>query len=152
MHGNWTAECSEAVKILKSQLTTSLILAHFDPNSLTIVTCYASTQALGAVLSQEQDGVERPVAFASRALTPTEQRYSVGERETLACVWATERWHLYLYGRRFTLLSPSSNDAELEFIQMLPAPWQSAVSLEKLQRESEHDSILSIICTYICLG
>lgn len=50
-----------------------------------------------------QDGVERPVAFASRALTPTEQRYSVGEREALACVWATERWQLFLYGWHFTL-------------------------------------------------
>ncbi len=100
---NWTAECSEAVQMLKSQLTTPPILAHFDPDSPTIVTCDASTQALGAVLSQEQDGVERPVAFASRALTPTEQRYSVGEREALACVWASGRWHLYLYGRHFTL-------------------------------------------------
>ncbi len=89
--------------MLKSQFTTPPILAHFDLDIPTIVTCDASTQALGAVLSQEQDGVERPVAFASRALTPTEQRYSVGEREALACVWATERWHLYLYRQHFTL-------------------------------------------------
>lgn len=100
---DWTAACSEAIRTLKSQLTTPPVLAHFDPDSQTIVTCDASTQALGAVLSQEQDGVERPIAFASRALTPTEQRYSVGEREALACIWATERWHLFLYGRRFTL-------------------------------------------------
>lgn len=100
---NWTSACSEAVRTLKSQLTTPPVLAHFNPDSQPIVTCDASTQALGAVLSQMQDGVERPVAFASRALTPTEQRYSVGEREALACVWATERWHLFLYGRHFTL-------------------------------------------------
>ena len=68
-----------------------------------MVTCDASACAIGAVLSQVQDGVERPVAFASRALTPTEQRYSVGECEALACVWASERWHLYLYGRHYVL-------------------------------------------------
>lgn len=27
----------------------------------------------------------------------------MGEREGLACIWACERWHLYLYGRSFTL-------------------------------------------------
>ena len=59
--------------------------------------------AIGAVMSQLQGGVERPIAFASRALSPTEQRYSVGEREALACLWACERWHMYLYGRAFTL-------------------------------------------------
>ncbi|KAG1938978.1 retrotransposable element [Pimephales promelas] len=100
---HWTTACSEAVQTLKAQLTTPPVLAHFNPECLTLVTCDASDRAVGAVLSQVQDGVERPVAFASRALTPTEQRYSVGEREALACVWASERWHLYLYGRRFTL-------------------------------------------------
>ncbi|KAJ8375048.1 hypothetical protein SKAU_G00056280 [Synaphobranchus kaupii] len=100
---NWTAACSRAFHSLKTQLTTPPILAHFDPSSPTLVTCDASAGAVGAVLSQVQDGVERPVAFASRALNPTEQRYSVGEREALACVWACERWHLYLYGQRFNL-------------------------------------------------
>ena len=55
------------------------------------------------MLSQIQGGVERPVAFASRSLNTAEQKYSVGEREALACVWACERWHMYLYGRHFTL-------------------------------------------------
>ena len=100
---DWTAACSEAVQTLKDQLTTPPILAHFSPDCQTMVTCDASACAIGAVLSQVQDGVERPVAFASRALTPTEQRYSVGEHEALVCVWASERWHLYLYGRHYIL-------------------------------------------------
>lgn len=99
----WTPACSEAVQCLKTQLTSPPILAHFDPASPTLVTCDASAIAIGAVMSQVQGGTERPIAFASRALTPTEQRYSVGEREALACLWACERWHLYLYGREFTL-------------------------------------------------
>lgn len=47
--------------------------------------------ALGAVLSQEQDvvDVERPEVFAPRNLTFMGQRYSVSEREAIACVWAT---------------------------------------------------------------
>ena len=99
----WSSACSDAVRLLKSQLTTPPVLAHFDPASPTLVTCDASAMAIGAVMSQLQGGVERPIAFASRALSPTEQRYSVGEREALACLWACERWHMYLYGRAFTL-------------------------------------------------
>ncbi|KAL0194770.1 hypothetical protein M9458_008342, partial [Cirrhinus mrigala] len=99
----WTQECTEAVHNLKAQLTSPPILLHFSTSCKTMVTCDASATAIGAVHSQEQNGVERPIAFASRALSPTEQRYSVVEREALACVWSCERWHLYLYGRPFTL-------------------------------------------------
>ena len=99
----WTSVCSDAVRLLKSQLTTPPVLAHFDPASPTLVTCDASAMPIGAVMSQLQGGVERPIAFASRALSPTEQRYSVGEREALVCLWACEHWHMYLYRRAFTL-------------------------------------------------
>ncbi len=99
----WSQACSDAVRALKVQLTTAPVLAHFDISSPTWVTCDASATAIGAVLSQTQCGIEKPIAFASRALNQTEQRYSVGEREALACIWACERWHLYLYGRAFTL-------------------------------------------------
>ncbi len=99
----WSKACSDAVRALKMQLTTAPVLAHFDISSPTWVTCDASATAIGAVLSQTQRGIEKPIAFASRALNQTEQRYSVGEREALACIWACERWHLYLYGRAFTL-------------------------------------------------
>ena len=64
---------------LKMQLTSPPILAHFDLASPTFVTWDASTIAVGGMMSQLQSDVEKPIAFASRALSPTEQRYSVGE-------------------------------------------------------------------------
>uniref|UniRef100_A0A3B3IH14 Gypsy retrotransposon integrase-like protein 1 n=2 Tax=Oryzias latipes TaxID=8090 RepID=A0A3B3IH14_ORYLA len=100
---DWTPACHEAVRVIKQQLTSPPTLTHFSQMAPTLVTCDASGLALGAVLSQIHEGVERPVAFASRALTPAEQKYSVGEREALACLWACERWHVYLYGRAFTI-------------------------------------------------
>lgn len=64
----------------------------------------ASDYGLGAVFAQIQsDGTEKPVAFASRTLSATEQKYSIVEKEALACVWASEKWRTYLWGRRFTL-------------------------------------------------
>eukprot|EP00063_Salmo_salar_P049105 XP_014023940.1 PREDICTED: uncharacterized protein LOC106583848 [Salmo salar] len=72
----WTAACSDAVHSLKSQLTTAPVLAHFYPICPTIVIRDTSAEALGAVLSQLQNSSERPVAFASRVLSSTEQRPS----------------------------------------------------------------------------
>ena len=60
---------------------------------------------LSAILSQHSPGQDerRMVVYASRSLTPVEQHYSQTERETLAIVWAAERFHTYLYGGHFTL-------------------------------------------------
>lgn len=54
--------------------------AQFTLNS---AICDASAAAVGAVLSQMQEGLKRPIAFVSRALSLTEQIYSVGKREVL---------------------------------------------------------------------
>lgn len=63
----------------------------------------ASSTSLGAVLLQRHDGVLHPVAYASRKLLPREARYSTIEREGLALVWAIQKFHVFLYGKRFVL-------------------------------------------------
>lgn len=72
----WTTVCLEAVHMLKAQLTKSPVLAHTDPFCPTVVTCEASAGAVRAVLSQLQNSMDKPVAYTSRALSPTEQCYS----------------------------------------------------------------------------
>lgn len=58
--------------------------------------------ALGAVFRQTQpDGSLRPIAYVSRALTETEQRYSQIEKEALAVTWPCERFQGYLLGKKF---------------------------------------------------
>ena len=102
-HWEWSTECQTAFDKLKQLVTSAPVLAHFSSTADTFVSCDASGVAIGAVLSQIQDGQERPVAYASRALSPAEQKYAVGEREALACVWACEKWHVFLFGRPFVL-------------------------------------------------
>lgn len=102
----WSADCQRAFDTIKAKIASPPTLAHFDVEAdETLVTCDASAAALGACLSQKVGGVERPIAFASRVLSPAERKYSASEREALACLWACERWHFYLYGRRFTLIT-----------------------------------------------
>ena len=43
---------------------------------------------------------EHPVAYASRALTPTETNYAQIEKELLAIVFGVERFQGYVYGRK----------------------------------------------------
>jgi hypothetical protein len=53
------------------------ILAHPDFSKKFVLDTDARNEAIGAVLSQEIDGKERPIAFASRTLTKPERRYCV---------------------------------------------------------------------------
>lgn len=99
----WTTEMEDAFNDVREAIISSTALAMFDPALPTFVTTDASDVGLGAVLSQlHQDG-ERVVSCASCTLTPAQRRYSVTEREALACAWAVERWHKYLWGRTFVL-------------------------------------------------
>ena len=86
-------------------LTSDCVMAHYDPAAPTQLRVDASPVGLGVILTQTQLGVVRPVAYASRTLTAVERRYSQTEREALAVVWGCEKFHFYLYGTTFDLLS-----------------------------------------------
>lgn len=87
----------------KSLLTHSNILQYPDFEKPFVLTTDASNFALGAVLSQGNIGKDRPVAFASRTLSKTEENYSAIEKELLAIVWAAQYFRPYLFGRKFML-------------------------------------------------
>ncbi|XP_061567193.1 uncharacterized protein LOC133421555 [Cololabis saira] len=65
----------------------------------------ASNRGLGAVLSQQVEGMDRPVLYISRKLSEREGRYSTVEKECLAIRWAVGSLRYYLLGRPFTLWS-----------------------------------------------
>ena len=72
----------------------------------------ASFMGLGTVLSQDQDGGRRPIAYACRGLRPTEQNmpnYSAMKLELLALKWAvTEKFREYLLGAKFTVFTDNN--------------------------------------------
>ncbi|VDI42407.1 Hypothetical predicted protein [Mytilus galloprovincialis] len=104
----WSSRHQDAFDELKRLLASAKMLAHYNSNAATEthVIVDASPVGLGAILRQKQsDGNFRPVTFASRTLNDVEQRYSQTEREVLAVVWGCERFHLYLYGKEFILVT-----------------------------------------------
>ena len=96
-------ECHNAFENLKEALIDSSVLKHPDCNSPFIVDKDASENSLGAVLLNIVNGVEYPVAFASRVLTPAECRYSTTKREALAIIQAMKWFKLYIWGTQFVL-------------------------------------------------
>ncbi|GBM57544.1 hypothetical protein AVEN_97656-1 [Araneus ventricosus] len=81
----------------------STLLVYPSPDARLSLTYDASDRALGSVLSQEENGEWKPLAFFSRKLTPAEQRYSVYDRELLAVYASVRHFSFMLEGHNFTI-------------------------------------------------
>ena len=75
------------------------VLQYYDVDKPVTIQCDASGKGLGAVLLQDN----KPVCYASRALTDIETRYDPIETVMLAVVFACLKFHKYIYGRSATI-------------------------------------------------
>lgn len=80
-------------------MTSSPILKYFDPNKETVLSVDASLFGMEAVISQDGHTVE----YASYSLNSTQQRYNHIEKDLLDVVFGCERFHYYLYGKKFQI-------------------------------------------------
>ena len=105
-HWIWGDSQQQAFEKIKQQLSSSPVLAIYDPQKDTTVAADASSYGLGAVITQIQsDGSHRAIPYASRALTSTEEKYTQIEKESLALTWACQRFSDYLIGKQFHILT-----------------------------------------------
>lgn len=109
---DWSEDCELAFKQLKQELLQAPILAFADYTQPFILYTDASNFGLGAVLAQEQEGMERVIAYASRSLHPTERNdanYSSFKLELLALKWAMgEKFKDYLWGSKVTVVTDNN--------------------------------------------
>lgn len=104
-HFMWQKEQQVAFDVLKQKLTDDLVLGYYDVKCRTQVVADASPVGLGAVLIQFQEEEARIISYTSRSLTAAELNYAHTEKEALALVWAVERFHYFLFGREFELVT-----------------------------------------------
>lgn len=128
----WTEGCQEAFETVIDKLTTAPVLGFANPKLPYVLHTDASTTGLGAALYQEQEGVMRAIAFASRGLSKSEARYPAHKLEFLALKWAvTEKFSDYLYGGPFMVVTDSNPLTYLLTTARLDATsyrWLSALS------------------------
>ena len=82
----WDVSCLSAFRVLRDSLIHAPILAFPTETGQYILDTDASNFGLGGALSQIQGDMERVVAYCSRALRPSQQRYCTTKREMLAAV------------------------------------------------------------------
>ena len=77
-------------------LTTSRVLVHYNPDLPIKMAADASAYGIGAVVSHIfPDGREKPIAFASRTLSPSEKNYAQIQKEALALILGVRKFHQY---------------------------------------------------------
>ena len=101
----WTSDCELAFTTLRDRLTAFPILAYPDFRKPFRVQTDASNWAVGAVLSQDYQGQEKVVAYASSTLSRAERNWSAYDKEFYAVVWAIRHFRPYLGGSSFTVMT-----------------------------------------------
>jgi hypothetical protein len=101
----WTEIEQDAFTQAKKMLLESHTLVHYDDRLPLYLSCDASSYGAGVVLSHHIDGQYRPVAFASVTLTSAQKNYSQLDKEAFAIIFGLKRFHQFLAGREFTIIT-----------------------------------------------
>ena len=95
----WTEAADSAFEHLKKLCISTPILAYPDYKLPFVLHTDSSSEGLGAVLYQKQNGKLRVIAYVSRSVSKSESHYPAHKLEFLALKWAVcEKFHEYLYG------------------------------------------------------
>lgn len=90
----WGPSQMKAFNKIKELISSAPTLVFFDPSKPVTLSADSSAHSLGAVLLQEG----KPVEFAAKSLTDSQQRYSQIEKEMLAVVFACKRFKYFCWG------------------------------------------------------
>lgn len=117
-----TAEIRKAHQHLRSALCQAPILAYprFDGDPFIVDTDWScSNRAIGAVLSQVQEGHERVICYGAKKLSASQANYSATKGELFAIIYFLRYWRYYLEYRKFIL---RTDHRALTWIRTMEAP------------------------------
>ena len=132
---HWNANHQQSFETLKTLITHAPVLKYYNVNEPLVLSVDASSEGLGAVLLQNN----QPVAYASKPLNKTQQKYAQIEKELLAILYGCARFHQYVYGRTVTV---ETDHKLLESIVTTPL-FRAPVLLQRmLLRLQQYDVLL----------
>lgn len=103
----WSTEAERAFREVKEKIATCFTLNAYDANLPLIMATDASNIGVGAILLQQADGRDLPIAAVSRKLTKSEVNLSTIDKEAVAVMFGIRKFHDYIYGRKFLIQSDS---------------------------------------------
>ena len=128
---SWQSQQEAAFESVKKIVSTEPLLKYYDVNQEVTIQCDSSEVGLGATLLQEG----QPVAYASRALSQTEQRYAQIEKECLAIAFACEHFDQYILGKEVVTVHSDHKPLEIIFKKpLLSAPKRLQRMILRLQK------------------
>ena len=117
-NAKWIWGEQKAFQTAKESLTSDSVFVHFEmPHHTGLMLSYL----------RMDDGTDQPIAFASRTLAAAEEKYSQIE---LAIIFGIKRFHQYLFGRQFTILSDHKPLKHL-FSESQPAPTLASARIQR---------------------
>ena len=105
----WGKEQDEAFIAVKKLFLETPVLRYPTWDGHFILDTDASNDSIGAALSQIQEGVEVPIAFASNTMNKSQRNYCTTKRELLAVIVYTKKYKHFLWGSDFTLRTDHSS-------------------------------------------
>lgn len=116
----WSQEAQNAFNLIKSKLLSDVMLKHPNFEELFYLQTDASKIAVGAALLQkDSNGILRPISYFSHKLKPHEQKWPAIQLEAYAILSAVRHYKVYLYGRKFEILSDCKS---LNYLLKLDSP------------------------------
>ncbi|XP_063837227.1 uncharacterized protein K02A2.6-like [Ostrinia nubilalis] len=102
----WGEAENTAFERAKELLSSDLTLVNYELDRELLLICDSSSYGVGAIIAHVMDdGTERPIMMASRTLQPHERRYGQIDKEALAIVFGLTKFHEFLAGRKFCIIT-----------------------------------------------
>lgn len=122
----WSPYCQSAFDHVKFLLCSSPVLAALCLNELSKIQADVSRVGAGALLLQEEGGIDKPVSYFSKKFNSYQLNYSTIEKEALALIWALQHFEVYV-GTREKPVVVYTDHNPLTFLSSLHCPNQRLI-------------------------
>ena len=151
----WSSAQEAAFQNSKKLLMSAKLLTHYDPQLPVVLACDASAYGIGAVLAHQMpDGTERPIAYASRTLNPSERNYSRIEKEGYDLKFRRTKEHANADALSRLSLTDTTPESKTppELVLLIDHLNDSPVSAEQIKKATRQDPTLATAIQYIQQG